>query len=77
MHLLNFYKKKFKKFFLRAQIIIWKNTFQKIAVFVTATTGASNNFGIEKLHFLRGVDTTNTPALIKEASRENIWAIKP
>jgi hypothetical protein len=28
--------------------------------FVIATTGASNNFWNEKLHFLRGIDTPNT-----------------
>jgi hypothetical protein len=37
--------------------------FQKLPVFfVMATTGAFNNFDIEKLHFLRDLDTHNTPS---------------
>jgi hypothetical protein len=34
--------------------------------FVIATTGASNNFWNEKLHFLRGLDTPNTHSTYEE-----------
>ncbi len=47
-----------------------KNTFWKNCLIVIATTGASNNFDIEKLYFLRGLDTPYPPALKKGASRE-------
>jgi hypothetical protein len=39
-----------------------KKLFKKLPFFVIATTGAFNNFGIEKLDFLRGLDTPNIPS---------------
>jgi hypothetical protein len=39
-----------------------KKLFEIIAFFVIATTGVSNDFDIEKLHFLRGLDIPNTPS---------------
>jgi hypothetical protein len=34
---------------------------------------ASNTFGIEKWHFLTGLDIPDTPPLLKGASTENIF----
>jgi hypothetical protein len=53
--------KKLEKVFIMGLNNPLKKLFEKIAIFVIATTGASNNFGIEKWHFLRGLDTPNTP----------------
>jgi hypothetical protein len=35
---------------------------KKLSFFVKAATGASSNFGIEKLHILGDLDTPNIPS---------------
>jgi hypothetical protein len=54
--------KSYNKFFYGPKSSFEKNFSKKMPFFVLATTGASNNFGIEKIHFLRGLDTPNTPS---------------